>query len=289
MLIRRCEPPTSGRRSRRASTPDWAETQLSFTPEGPVAEAAAIARAAAARPCRRRAAAPRPALGRRRRSAPGTSSGGSTGGGSGERSRSSGSSQTRAPTHPLRLSPSTTSLVESWDEALAELPPDWSDLLCELELDSSDHLPRAALLGAPMNPTRVRRCDRAPLPRAPESRATACRRRWRAGASSAWTPSASRGASPSCRSLRHRERRHAGPGLAPRRALRLSRKRTTFAEIGGVRIAYARSSAPKRSARAATMRSRAAVASSSVSVRSGDWNARWIATDLRPAPTCSPR
>ena len=34
------------------------------------------------------------------------------------------------------------------------LAPDWSDLLCELELDSSDHVPRAALLGAPMNPTR---------------------------------------------------------------------------------------------------------------------------------------
>ena len=49
---------------------------------------------------------------------------------------------------------STRSLAESWDAALAELPPDWSDLLCELELDSTDHLPRAALLGAPMNPTR---------------------------------------------------------------------------------------------------------------------------------------
>jgi hypothetical protein len=46
-------------------------------------------------------------------------------------------------------------LADAWDEALAALPPDWSDLLCELELDSSDHLPRAALLGAPMNPTRV--------------------------------------------------------------------------------------------------------------------------------------
>lgn len=51
--------------------------------------------------------------------------------------------------------PQTRSLVEAWDAALAELPPDWSDLLCELELDSSDHVPRAALLGAPMNPTRV--------------------------------------------------------------------------------------------------------------------------------------
>ena len=46
-------------------------------------------------------------------------------------------------------------LADSWDEALLSLPPDWSDLLCELELDSSDHVPRAALLGAPMNPTRV--------------------------------------------------------------------------------------------------------------------------------------
>jgi hypothetical protein len=47
------------------------------------------------------------------------------------------------------------SLAAQWDDTLAALPPDWSDLLAELELDSSDHLPRAALLGAPMNPTRV--------------------------------------------------------------------------------------------------------------------------------------
>ncbi len=46
-------------------------------------------------------------------------------------------------------------LAAQWDEALAELPPDWSDALCVLELDSSDHVPRAALLGAPLNPTRV--------------------------------------------------------------------------------------------------------------------------------------
>jgi hypothetical protein len=49
----------------------------------------------------------------------------------------------------------SASLAKSWDAALAELPPDWSDILCVLELDSSDHLPRAALLGAPMNPSRV--------------------------------------------------------------------------------------------------------------------------------------
>jgi hypothetical protein len=45
--------------------------------------------------------------------------------------------------------------VDAWDATVATLPPDWSDVLCELELDSSDHIPRAALLGAPMNPTRV--------------------------------------------------------------------------------------------------------------------------------------
>jgi hypothetical protein len=50
---------------------------------------------------------------------------------------------------------SRQSLAAAWDTALAELPPDWSDILCVLELDSSDHLPRAALLGAPMNPSRV--------------------------------------------------------------------------------------------------------------------------------------
>ncbi len=45
-------------------------------------------------------------------------------------------------------------LVDSWNAALADLPPGWRDLLCELELDSTDYLPRAALLGAPLNPTR---------------------------------------------------------------------------------------------------------------------------------------
>ena len=50
-----------------------------------------------------------------------------------------------------------------------------------------------------------------------------------------------------------------------------------------------RSSAPNRSASAATIRSRRVAASSSVSVRSGAWKARWSATDFRPSPTCAPR
>lgn len=47
-------------------------------------------------------------------------------------------------------------VAEAWDAALAELPSGWSDLLCSLELMSSDLLPRAALLCAPINPTRDR-------------------------------------------------------------------------------------------------------------------------------------
>lgn len=50
----------------------------------------------------------------------------------------------------------TGSVATQWDAALAALPPDWSDLLCELEIGSSELLPRAALLCAPINPTRSR-------------------------------------------------------------------------------------------------------------------------------------
>ena len=46
-------------------------------------------------------------------------------------------------------------LADAWAAAVAGLPPDWSDLYCELEVDSSDHLDRAALLLAPINPARV--------------------------------------------------------------------------------------------------------------------------------------
>lgn len=46
-------------------------------------------------------------------------------------------------------------LATAWGAAVAGLPPDWSDLYCELELASSDHLERAALLAAPINPARV--------------------------------------------------------------------------------------------------------------------------------------
>ena len=48
------------------------------------------------------------------------------------------------------------SVASGWDAALADLPADWSELLCRLEISGSDLLPRAALLCAPINPTRDR-------------------------------------------------------------------------------------------------------------------------------------
>ncbi len=48
-----------------------------------------------------------------------------------------------------------TSIVESWDAALAELPDDWSDLVAELRLLSTDYVERAAVLCIQINPRRV--------------------------------------------------------------------------------------------------------------------------------------
>jgi hypothetical protein len=52
--------------------------------------------------------------------------------------------------------PPASSIAQGWDAELATLPPGWSDLLCLLELDSSALLTRAALVCAPINPTRAR-------------------------------------------------------------------------------------------------------------------------------------
>jgi hypothetical protein len=45
-------------------------------------------------------------------------------------------------------------LAASWDAVVAALPPDWSDVYAEVELRSSDQMERAALLLAPLNPSR---------------------------------------------------------------------------------------------------------------------------------------
>jgi hypothetical protein len=47
------------------------------------------------------------------------------------------------------------SLAAGWAAALEQLPPDWTDVYAELELDSTDYLDRAALLAAPLNPSRI--------------------------------------------------------------------------------------------------------------------------------------
>ena len=134
--------------------PEWSEAQLTFTPEGSSGDAAAV-------------------LGPLQ---PGRVEGGlrlhiTRSGGGTERARNIfrrldrrriwgtlslvGVIEDVAPAPAAVPVPAARLLADAWDDALSELPPDWSDLLCELELDASDLLPRAALLGAPLNPTRV--------------------------------------------------------------------------------------------------------------------------------------
>ena len=64
------------------------------------------------------------------------------------------SPETGAAAAALPAAATAGSVAASWDAALSPLATDWTDLLCELEIDSSDHLDRAALLCAPLNPTR---------------------------------------------------------------------------------------------------------------------------------------
>jgi hypothetical protein len=54
----------------------------------------------------------------------------------------------------VEATPARPPLAATWDELVAALPADWSDLLCRIELASSDDLQRAALLAAPLNPSR---------------------------------------------------------------------------------------------------------------------------------------
>ncbi len=56
---------------------------------------------------------------------------------------------------PAALAISRETLGEEWDAALTMLPSDWSDLLVDVELTSSDHVDRAALELAPLNPLQV--------------------------------------------------------------------------------------------------------------------------------------
>jgi hypothetical protein len=133
---------------------DWSEVQVAFTPEGPVAEAAAVL--GPLQPGR---------VGNELRLHIQRAEGGVESARNVfrrvDRNRIWGTlavigviEDVTPPAMPPPVE-APRSLAHQWDEALAELPPDWSDILCVLELDSSDHLPRAALLGAPLNPSRV--------------------------------------------------------------------------------------------------------------------------------------
>jgi hypothetical protein len=133
---------------------DWAEARLSFTPEGSSSDAAAVL--GPMQPVR---------VGNELRFHLTRSDGGA------ERARNTLRSLDRnrlwgtlalidvaADRAPAAMPAAQTvvrPLADAWDDAISSQPPDWSDLLCELELDSSDHVPRAALLGAPLNPSRV--------------------------------------------------------------------------------------------------------------------------------------
>ena len=134
--------------------PEWAEVRLTFAPEGSSSDAAAVL--APLQPVRtgnelRFHVARADAGGERVRNVLRRL----------DRKRIWGTLALIDATSRAELEPSSPGalpagpLAAQWDGLLATLPPDWSDLLAELGLDSSDNVPRAALLGAPMNPTRV--------------------------------------------------------------------------------------------------------------------------------------
>ena len=107
------------------------------------------------------------------------------------------SADTLPPRDESREAPAVPLVGRVGSRCSTSCPIDWSDLLCALELDSSALLPRAALLTAPINPTRAAdrvgftfRCARGP--------GTASRRRWRDARSSGSTPRGSSAASRSC-------------------------------------------------------------------------------------------
>jgi hypothetical protein len=47
------------------------------------------------------------------------------------------------------------SLAAQWAEEIAKLPPGWRDASGEIEFESTDFLAQAALVGSPLNPSRV--------------------------------------------------------------------------------------------------------------------------------------
>jgi hypothetical protein len=130
----------------------WADARLAFTPEGPTELDRAAAVLAPLMPgrtggsirffCARRGAGPSPEAVRRamRRL---------------DEERIRGTLELLASGEPV-IEPETAraTFAASWAAEVASLPADWSDVYAEIELRSTDHLERAALLLAPLNPAR---------------------------------------------------------------------------------------------------------------------------------------
>jgi hypothetical protein len=133
---------------------NWADARLAFTPDDPAQRDRAAAVLAPLMPgrtsgsitffCARRGAGPSPEAVRRalRRL---------------DEERIRGRLELLASREATIEPPETSrpALAASWDAEIAALPADWSDVYAEIELRSTDHLERAALLLAPLNPTRV--------------------------------------------------------------------------------------------------------------------------------------
>ena len=217
MLIRRCEPPISGHRSRRASRPTGPRHGSRSRPKG----RSRTLRRSSGRSSRAVSARSFDSTSRGRteaRSARATSSGGSTGrriwgtlallGVVGRRA---------ADSRRTAAAPRATSLVESLGRGSLRAPA---------RLERSSVRARARL-ERPPPARRAPRCAPEPDARGrvrtrsasavPESRATASSPGWRAAASSAWTQRGSRGASRSCRFSRtpRTPRRRARSGGSP--------------------------------------------------------------------------
>ena len=207
--------------------PDWAEAQLSFTPEGSVADAAAVLGPLQPGRRRRPASAPHHALRTEARSARATSSGGSTGRRIWGTLALVGVIGDVAPAAADAGSTPAQPLADAWDEALSQLPPglERPPVRARARLERPRPARRAARRAA--EPVACTRRDRAALPRVGK----AGLRRLAADGAPLLRAHGRRGdhrlAQRSLRALRHGERRDARPGLAPGRSLASERVRSS--------------------------------------------------------------
>ncbi len=217
MLIGRCEPPTSGRGSRRASTQTGREVRLSFTPEG-AGRPTRLPSSARSQPGprRRRAPLPRHALGRAAPSARGTVSRRL------DRKRIWGTlalvEVARTPRRRRPTDPPANARRSSrpGTSALASSRPTGAISSASSSSTRATTCPAPLSSVRPLNPTRVP--DAIALRfRASGKQGYGVSPGWRAGASSAWTREGITGRIGSCRRSRTRRTptRRARSGASP--------------------------------------------------------------------------